>query len=226
MGFNEPMTLLVGQLGSADGASMNAHLDDRLELRYSAHTCRADSYRPTQPAVIPVDVEHRGAPVGEVLYLCQRGLGLYAVIEVDDDVIDLLPDPVYLSGELEGLWNEHTASYRDVELRAVALVARSATVGKDRARIVTGSIDDAHLYWANSTDRALLEEARDYHRARRGKLNERHHISAIPMNQRNVERLDNGLTLLDGEPIPISGIGPIEYRVGRIIAVGGRPVNQ
>ena len=206
---------------------MNAHLDDRLELRNSAYRCPADAYRPTQPATIPVDLGHRpDACVGEVLYLCQRGLGLYAVIEVDDDVIDQLPDPVYLSGDLEGLWNEQTASYRDVELRSVALVARSATVGKDRARIVTGSIDDAHLYWANGTDRALLAEARDYHRSRRWKIEERHRITPLPFAQRNVERLDNGMTLVDGEPIPVSGIGPIEYRVGRIIAVGGRPVNQ
>lgn len=171
--------IVLGQLASADGASFQR---GGYETR-SIYMAPARSYRRTQPTHIPIDINHDGDAVGEVLFLTHRDHGLFAVGEIDDDVAEMLPERCYLSAEAEGRWNEQTLTYNDLELTGAALVAESATVYKAPVTKMVGTIDDAHLYHHNP-HRALLREAADYVKDRRWHRYEPHHITGMTLEQR------------------------------------------
>lgn len=144
--------------------------------------------------------------------------------------IDDLSDPFFLSAETEARWSH--GGHHDIELCSIGLVERSATVGKAPATIVAGDFDDACKRLGNP-HRDLLHRARDYQIERRCRFDPAHIVAAIPTEHRDIVRLGDGLTLIDGERIAevqrpfddagarVVGMGPVEYSAhrGRIISV-------
>lgn len=173
--------IIVGQLATSDGMALQSTVELTASGRGAIEYCDiyaapAIEYRSEQPGAIFVDVDHTGPAIGTVEFLAQRGHGLFAVVDVDEDK---LPDPPwYFSAELEG--HRDADGFRDITLQGVAIVERSATIAKTQAQAVVGSLDDAHLYHANSYHRDLLREAADYARARRCRYRPPHVIAADP----------------------------------------------
>jgi hypothetical protein len=173
------MTVIVGMIATSDGAAISSTAElspsgrGFTEYRHM-YTSPAVEYRSTQPAVIPVDRDHGDRVVGQVRYLALRGLGLFGVLEVDEDTAADLPDRFHLSAELEGRYSHN--SYHDIELSSVALVDRTAMIAQQPATVCVGDLATAHCYWANP-HRTLLAEAAAYHEQRRFKASQPHHIA-------------------------------------------------
>jgi hypothetical protein len=202
------MTIIVGQLATHDGTSLKEEIVVDADGWWSAHNkiykCPASAYRAEQPSSIGVDVNHQDPMIGQVLFLAQRGNGLFAVADVDPD---WLPEPPwYLSAESEGRWDGIT--FTDATLQRVAVVNKSATIAKRQAVAVTGTLEEAHLHWHNE-HRPLLKEAADYCRVRRFQTWEPHVVAPDPVAVRQ-HRVANG---------PPPRLGPIHYATGEILAI-------
>jgi hypothetical protein len=162
--------IIIGQVATADGASLRRSAQLSASGRgFTEHRdlycAPAAEYRAAQPSYIGVDVDHEGRYVGQVLYLALRGRGLFAVLDVADDTVNTLPERFHLSAEFTG--ERRSNRFTDIQLDAVAIVERSASVGTDAARIVQGTIDDAHLHAVNDPHRKILAQAAAYDRQRR-----------------------------------------------------------
>jgi hypothetical protein len=223
--------IVIGQLTTADGTAWSSTVElsasgrGATEYRH-LYQSPAIEYRSTQPSHIGVDLNHSGRQIGEVVFLSQKPLGLYCVAELDDDGIDDLPFPMYLSSELEGHYERGV--YHDIVLHSVAVVPSSAIVAKTPALIVAGdTLELASLTW-NNPHRPLLAEAHQYCQERRYRARQPHRIAGA----RTVEHVSDGLSVVDGEPVFVRKRGPfittpdghtaeLEYSAhrGRILSV-------
>ena len=121
----------------------------------------AANYLTEQPPRIPVDVDHSGRPVGEVVALMRHAGSLWAVGEVDDHVTETVqvrvgaqtvavPTPLYWSASRIGSPDD------GLVLVSAALTASPASVGVRRpVRFLDGRLDhrQAADRWRSRLDR-------------------------------------------------------------------------
>lgn len=121
------MITVVGQVADPAGAARQAVVvasrdpaARSFDIEYRSAEYRSTEYRRLQPPST-VDVEHSGAPVGEVKYLeCNEAGRLSAVVEVDG--FDLDDGPWYFSPEIRHFGG------RDITMTALAVTRRPASV--------------------------------------------------------------------------------------------------
>jgi hypothetical protein len=130
--------------------------------------------RTVQDTEIPVDVDHRGGTVGQVIYIERtRGGQVWVVAHVNDDVT--AETPVRVGTELRSVatpfyWSVSRLGSEKLGyvLDSVALTASPARI---TARPVTFRDGNAHMAAFTSVDRferALLKRANEYHLRRHG----------------------------------------------------------
>lgn len=236
------MSLIVGMTATSDGQTVHDEVTAsrivdpsgaRLvaEKRSIYSVVPSGNYLTQQPSHIGVNVEHRGGEVGEMIYAVRSQRGLFAVLRVDDDALADLPERFYLSSEFESKAGPGGQRV-DIELHAIGLVSRSATVGKQAAVIVHGDLDDAYAHRANP-HRRMLEEARTYDRERRCRGDRRHRIAGLAYHPLADLEVGDDAAFLHGQIVPERrhanpmsddaqrfGVRAVEFhRGGRILAV-------
>jgi hypothetical protein len=232
------MSVIVGMISTADGSCMKRTAElspsGRGATEYrDYYASPAVEYRSTQPAWVPVDIDHVDPVVGQVRFLALRGHGLFGVLEVDDEVAaELQGERFHLSPDING--HRRDNRFSDIELNAVAIVERTAVIAQQPAAVVIGNLTDAHLYHANP-NRSLLRAAAAYHEQRQLRGRQPHRIDgARDVEQRVADRPPTyGPIPSDSEPgayrrprgrmitLPDGHVAELEFSapVGSILAV-------
>jgi len=139
--------------------------------RRSRWATPASELRPTQPARIPVDIEHDGDWCGQVLHLERDDHGrVWALAHVDatpsvrvlvgDETIDV-PHDLYFS-------IERTPFDTDILIRSVALTRRPARLGAHPVTWYPGSLADRSGWHTDWRHRPLIARASETRYTRHG----------------------------------------------------------
>jgi hypothetical protein len=148
------------------------HHHDRLNVSPAANYLRH------QPSRIPVDLEHRTAPLGEVVYLERANGNLHAVAVVNFDV-----DELDAYGDC--WWSAATHAHRTygidrhLQLDSLAITKTPASIGLAPLRWLPGDVRDGTSRWAPIPE--LIA------RAAQPAIERRHRLSA-PVLIHDVER--------------------------------------
>ena len=205
------MNTVIGVLATEDGVAHDPTSHRR------AWATRSSDIRASQASRIPVDLEHDGQPVGEVIHLERDRHGsLWAVAQVDaaptvavrvgNDIVDV-PTELYFS-------LSRTPFDEDILIRSVALTSRPARISARPVTWYPGGLVE-HVGWH------IPWQQRDLiHRANESRYT-RHRGSLVIHDTRPAvlaTRVTDGLYLDDdGEPVPLGG--PWLHRPGRILSV-------
>ena len=186
-------------------------------LTQAAWASPASEYRRVQPEKIPVDPDHDGRAVGQVVHLERSRAGtLWAVAHVDERLrfASWVPErywPPKVSARRDG------GTHRDIELLSVAITIAPCQTGLRPLVELRGELDhgDAHKRWRLAEPvRGLIQRANAAHRERRR--------NGGPIMIRDVAELK--ATKLarsqlwideDGEPLGMTSLrsaAPSEYR--------------
>jgi hypothetical protein len=197
--------IVTGMVASADGISATVWLEAGSRRQGHPTLCRGGYYSPAanylaeQPERIAVGIGHDGKAVGEVKYLTRGQRGLFAVCEVSAVAVEGF-DPLYLSGDIEGRYSDNR--FNDIVLHSVALVPRSASVGKWPAAVIDADLDKRD--WpSRSEHRVMLAAAADYCRDRRRAWGPGPHLiadadrptSPVPIEARTSTAFDAPITV-------------------------------
>jgi hypothetical protein len=164
---NTAFGVLADELGHA-ASEVLTQGPYRPELRRRAWASPALQYRSVQDAVIPVDLNHDGWPVGQLVYLERARGRLWAVAHLQEHVTPAVQ--VRVAGETVSV--EHplywsASRFEDEEdgsllLESVALTPRTARVMAQPVKIVHGTLDYPGVtarWQLEPSDAGLLERA-------------------------------------------------------------------
>jgi HK97 family phage prohead protease len=219
------MNTVYGIVADADGLAANTVMVQGRtgpELRKSCFATPAAEVRSVQAPKIPIDRAHDRQWCGEIVYLERRDGNLWAVGHVDGDVIpavDVRVGSETVRVTTDVYWSAEARmdeSYRDIELRSVALTARSARVAARPVRIVPGSLDYPGVtarWQLDKADRELLERAVQ---ARRERAN------GAPLVIANL-----GAPADDIEPLRLRASRALQYRSAELadVSAPGRTID-
>ena len=152
---------VYGRVTDALGASLNIHTawDGQVAREHREYKAiPATEYRTAQPNHIPINREHRGPTLGEIVHLERDDCGISAVAVVENFPELALPHDGdwYFSGELA-----HCLG-RDCEIRGVGIVRDPAVVGLRPLDVHLGDVRNhgVRARWHNRTPQVrLLERA-------------------------------------------------------------------
>lgn len=219
---------LVGRVTDRDGLWRQGALsfdgsvarDDR-----SFGAFPAAEYRSTQPATIPVNVEHQGDAVGELVHIENLGGNLVAVATVSGCpwLLSNQRAPVYWSAEIS-----YRGDGRDIELTGLAVVESPAVVGMPALTVHPGDVRElgSKVTAYRTPEQQLLKRAAATHQRRRYRSGEPIRIEGHteadhfePDEVRAIARPSGRMMLL-----PDGTTAEVEHRPATIVAVEGRPV--
>jgi hypothetical protein len=204
------MNTVIGILATDDGIARDPG------QRRSRWATPASEIRAVQAPWIPVDRDHSGDWLGQVIHLERRHGNLWCVAEVDteptirvrvgDDVVDL-PEPFFFSVE-------RTPFDEDILIRSVALTSRPARLGAHPVTWFRGGLAHRSGWHVDWQLRPLIARAGESRYTRHGG----------PLMIRDAKPPGAGLTRLarssgytggyldeNGEHIPTTRGGPVGY---------------
>lgn len=165
--------------------------------------CPSASLRSVQPSPIEIDFGHSGRPVGAVVHIERDADQRTWIVGVIDDAdVDDLDDsgPWFWSPEIAGRRAPGSAVFEDVVIEGVALVHNPAGIALPAVKYLDGDIRQGADYcWpANlvpSFLRSAISSCREYRSA------DAPLFITGPRDDSAIERLDGGMTLVDGAPL-------------------------
>lgn len=213
--------VVIGLVATPDGLAADFTRDR------GAWSSPADEYRTIQPRHIPVDLNHDGNKVGEVIHLEQTPAGIWAVAQLDigepcvrvkigRDVIELKGEATYFSATKSADLDD-----RDIELLSVAVVHRTARLGAGALRWYAGDLYERGSWVLDSFVRGLLDRATETSHTRHNGPHRIRRHQATP----TYTRVAGDLWLDErGEPVPrnqgwTDSYGPLHIRPSKIIGV-------
>lgn len=158
------MTVVVGELLSADGIASRQQIGDDWRTRTVAWANPACELRHAHELPIPVTVdEHDGEQIGQVIGVHRAkgwgGIVAWAVAELDgDDRLLEFPGPVYFSAECDHAVRPGSAIGHDIRLRAVALTTTPARLCAEPVLLLPGRIRERRRWSLNGRAAAAVDE--------------------------------------------------------------------